>query len=264
MWGIDGDAELGDWPAPEVEGFADRTTFGRVYAIRTVAGWVGTLLLRIIVPSLDVPLATEVMLVDQDEIVELTNAARAFTGRPDTLGGPLPSPMAGSEQFHVSDVMREVGSSAEAASTYLGPLIRVSVRSHQEPLAIMGGFEPRPPQDLLGSPAVLKADLTAIVGAIRRRVSTPAPFRLAYQVMFRQGVLGGPSGPVIFMELSVPADPPDNVNEARVGLLTELVQLTNPTAWGYEGGYEDNRLRVYARVGPFARVRRDGQSELVG
>ena len=262
VWGTDREAELDQWPAREVQGFAERTTFGRVYTIRTLPNWAGTLLLRITTPALQAPLTSAIMLVDQAEIDEVANAVRALTGR-DTRTGPLPTPMAGDERFHVSDVMRGVGSAAEVASTYLGPLVRVIVRSHQESLAVMGGFEPRPPQDLLGSVAVLEADMSAIFESIRRRISTPASFRLAHQVIVRQGVLGGASGPVIFMELSVPAEPPVDMDEARVGVLAELAQLTNPTAWSFEGGYEEKRLRIYARVGPFARVRRVGQGEPV-
>jgi hypothetical protein len=141
--------------------------------------------------------------------------------------------------------MRRAGIEAEAEAAFVGPLIKVNVRSHQESLSVMGRFERRAPMRLFGAPDLLRAQIVNVIGFVRRTRRYPGPVRLAYQTLWR-----GQSNAVrILTEISSPHEPAMSPAEVA-SVLAELHQ-EHPAGWHFRGGYEERRLRIFAAIGPF-------------
>jgi hypothetical protein len=186
-------------------------------------------------------------LVGADELALLELGLRAL--QPAELSAPG-NPADGDEEFGVSRALREAARYSERASELLGPRIASVVRPHQESLATMGGFEPKAVPRLVGNPAALRRDVARIITTIRRWIERPAQFRVAYQILQRSGRLGRRSGPVLFLEFSVPT-PPTNDRLVTAGLQDALVGATDPAAWDFRVEYRNRRILVVGRVGPF-------------
>lgn len=246
VWGESEPAEI-DLTHDSVRTGDRRGASERTFTVQTLPHWSGVLVLTILTATSNRPIVVAVQIVSSEELAGLTREFRTLRRTTLRLAGP----MQGDEVFSVPQVLREAAASAAKASELLGPQITYVVRPHQESLAVMGGFEQKTGSRLVGSPSVLRDDVASIISTMRERIINPAPFRVAYQILHRQGLRGPPAGPVLFIEFSVPATPKAD-HPVTLGLgenLAEAVEVADD--WRFEVTYQRKRIVVVGRIGPF-------------